>query len=100
MALRKTLRVLSECFVENLLARGVERVRMAAMHGRRCHEADSGVAMLVVVPSEEGLAEPARVLNGFEACREVGLVLQRFELRFRVRIVVADVRPAVALGDA
>jgi hypothetical protein len=31
------------------------------MDRRRRHEADSGMAMLVVVPSEEGLAERTRV---------------------------------------
>jgi hypothetical protein len=39
------------------------------------------------------------VLDGVKARRKVGLVLQGLELRFRVRVVVADMWPAVALGD-
>jgi hypothetical protein len=52
-----------------------------------------------VVPPEELLAVSTCVLDRPEALREIGLVFQGFELSFRVRIVVRDVRPAVGLSD-
>ena len=55
--------------------------------------------MFVVVPGEELLAVSASVLDRAEAIGEVGSVLQGFELRLRVRIVIRHVRAAVGLGD-
>jgi hypothetical protein len=52
-----------------------------------------------VVPVEELLAVSASVLNRAETIGEVGSVLQGFELRLGVRIVIRDVRAAVGLGD-
>jgi hypothetical protein len=49
-------------------------------------EADAGVMVLVVVPAEEALAEGAAILERAEAIRELRTVLERFELRFRVRV--------------
>ena len=62
--------------------------------GRR-EQRDSRVTMLMVVPVEEGLAVGTRVFDADEACRDVGAVLQRLELRLRVRVVVGGVRGAV-----
>ncbi len=45
-------------------------------------------------------AEGAGVLERAEAVGEVGAVLERLELGLGVRVVVRDVGPAVALGDA
>src|SRR5581483_9948237 len=58
------------------------------------------MAVLAVVPVEEPPAEVARVLEGAEAVRELRSILERLELRLRVRVVVGDVGPAVRLGDA
>ena len=55
--------------------------------------ADPAVAMLVAVPLEERLAERTRLLNAGEPVWERGAVLQCFELRLRIRIVIRDVRP-------
>ena len=98
MALGETRRVQFECAIRNPLACRVARLGLAAMHRRRCHVANAGVAVLVVVPGEEDLTERARLLDGVETCRELRSILQCFELRLGVRIVIADVRPAVALG--
>ena len=49
---------------------------------------------------EEPLAERTGVLDRLKAGRKDRLILKGLELRFRVRIVVAHVGPAVALGDA
>ena len=43
--------------------------------------------MVVVVPGEECLAERTCVFDRIEASRKVGLILQCFEMRFRVRII-------------
>ena len=87
--------------------RGIERdgallgqCRSGAMvDGGRSHQANSAVAVFVIVPVEELLAVCASVLDRAEAIGKVGSVLQGFELRLGVRIVVRDVRAAVGLGD-
>ena len=45
------------------------------------------------------LAMGACILDAAETLGELGLVFERFELRFRIWIVIGDVRPAVGLGD-
>jgi hypothetical protein len=74
-------------------------VGVAVVNGMRRHVADARMPMQRVVPTEEGLAVRARILDAAEARREVGPVLHRLELRFRVGVVIRDVRAAVALGD-
>ena len=81
--------------MEHLLAGGVEPRRLAGVHRRRRHIADAGVPMGMVVPGEKPLTERTGVFDGVEARRKVGLVLQGLELRFQVRIIVADTGPAV-----
>ena len=72
----------------------------AIVDGGRSHQANSAVAVLVVVPVKEPLAVSASVLDRAEAIGEVGSVLQGFELRLGVRIVVRDVRAAVVLATS
>ena len=67
-------------------------------HGRR-HQAKTRVVMLVVVPLEEGLAEPTSIFNGAKAIRKTGAVFQGAELAFRIRIVIGDMRTAVGFDD-
>jgi hypothetical protein len=68
--------------VENRLPLFPDAGRLAVMdHGGR-HHADPGVAMLVVVPREESLAEGAAVLNAAEAIGKLGALLQGAELAF------------------
>jgi len=55
--------------------------------------------MFVVVPVEELLAVSAGILDRAEAIGEVRSVLQSFELRLRVGIVIRDMRAAVGFGD-
>ena len=73
---------------------------MTVVHAVRGHVTDARVAVHGVVPGEERLAVRPCILDAAKARREVRPVLHRFELRRRVRVVVADVRAAVALGDA
>jgi len=58
------------------------------------------VAMLAVVPVEEGTAVGTAVLRGAEALGKVGPVLERLELRLGERVVVRDAWSRVALRDA
>ncbi len=55
---------------------------------------DATVSMFGVVPREERSAVPRGVVDPGEATREAGVVLQGLELRFRERIVIADLRSA------
>ena len=56
--------------------------------------------MFGVVPGEEIRAVCARVLDGAEAFRKVGTILERLELRLGVRIVVGDVGTGMCFGNA
>jgi len=58
------------------------------------------MAVLVVVPVKEVLAEGAAVLDAAEAVRELRPYFRVRKLAFRVWVVVGDIRPAMALGDA
>src|ERR1019366_2044660 len=60
----------------------------AIMDGGRRHQADSPVSVFVVIPLEELLAVRPCILDRTKAVGEVGPILQGFELRLRVRIVV------------
>jgi len=73
---------------------------LAMMDHSWCHQTQTRVVMLVLVPLKEGLAETTGVLDGAEAIRETGTVFQSSELAFRVRIVIGDVRTAVGFDDA
>ena len=56
-------------------------------------EPNARMAVLVVVPPEETPAESAAIFDGAETVRELGPVLEGFELGLRVRVVVGTVRP-------
>ena len=58
-------------------------------------QAQTGMFMLTVVPSEELPAETASIFDGTESIWELIVVLQGLELRFRVGIVIADMGTAV-----
>ena len=69
------------------------------MHLLGRHHRDAAVAMFFVIPSEKVLAEATSVLDSAKASWELRTVLQRSELSFRVRVVIADMRAAVGFGD-
>ena len=64
------------------------------------HQADAEMAVMLVVPVQEGAAEGAGVLDGAEPPGELGLVFQGLEAAFREAVVVGGVGPAVRFGDA
>ena len=77
-----------------------ERGLVVVDHGRR-HQTESGMAVFVVVPGEEALAEGLRaILDRAKAIRKLRPVLQGAEVAFRIRVVVGDVGATVRLGDA
>ena len=70
-------------------------IGQAIMHLLGRHQGDPAVAMLFVIPEEEVLAESSAVLDGPEPLWELRTVLERPELRFRVRVVITDMRATV-----
>lgn len=75
-----------------------EHGRGAKIDRGRSHEADAGVAVLVVVPGEEFARMRSGVLQALEARGKLGPVLEGFEMRLRERIVVGDPRPREGSG--
>ena len=58
------------------------------------------MAVLFVVRLERLLAEGAAVLDAAGAIRKLRAVLHGSELAFRIRVVVGNIWPTVALDDA
>src|SRR5271168_66298 len=75
-----------------------ERRGGAVVDGGRSHQADTAVAMFVVVPVEV-LAVSAGVLDRAETIGEVRSVLQGFELRLGIWIVIRDMRAGALRGE-
>src|SRR5660397_113444 len=70
------------------------------MHLIGRHQADAGMMMLLIIPIEEVAAERLGILNAAEALWKLRLVLHRFEVAFRERIVFWGMWPTVGFGDA
>lgn len=64
------------------------RFRLSAVDHVRREESDPPVMVLAVVPADEFGYQNARLLDACEALRKLGAVLEGFELRLRVGIVV------------
>jgi len=73
-------------------------VCMAVVHVSRRKQRQRAVAVLMIVPVEKRLAKFTRVRETSERLRKLGLILQRLEVRFDVRIVVGNVWPRVRFG--
>jgi hypothetical protein len=86
--------------VEGLLASGMDGVGVAVMDLIGGHQADPGMVMILIVPSEEAAAEVLGILDAAEAFWEFRLIFQGFEVSFGKRVVVGGMGPAVRLGDA
>ncbi len=67
---------------------GVARVSQLVMHVEGSVQAELAVVMLGVVPAKEVFAMRAGFFERPKARREIRAILERLELRFRVRIVV------------
>ena len=67
--------------------------------GRR-EEADGTVVMLIVVPAEESSRPSPGIHLTAEAVRIIRAIFQRFELCFRIRVIIADMRSAMGFDHA
>lgn len=85
---------------ENVLPLLENLRRFSVMNGLRGEQSDPGVVMFLVVPGEESLRKGSGIFKGSESSREIGSVLECFELRFGKRVIVARMGPAVGLGNA
>ena len=80
--------------------RGIARIGQAMMQIVRRVQAETAVSMFDVVPRKEvGQMRPC-VFERAEAFRKVRPIFERFELRFRIRIIVRDVRSRMRFCDA
>src|SRR5665811_1192573 len=84
----EAFRVSVEGAIEDVLASGVDCVGLTVMHLIGRHQADAGMMMLLIIPIEEVAAERLGILNAAEALWKLRLVLHRFEVAFRERIVI------------
>jgi len=76
---------------------GATRVRQTVMHITRRVQAHAAVAMDRVVPHEEGGTVGAGIFHRAETRREGGLMRERREVGFGLRIVIRDVRTRMRL---
>ena len=73
---------------------------LAVVNRCRSEQSDPAVVVFAVVPSEEpGTGGPC-ILDAAESIWKLGPILERFELRFGIGIVVGAVRPGVGLCDS
>ena len=77
---------------EDACARSVARVGQPVMHIVRRVSAETAVPMFGVVPGEEVREMGTGIFECAKAFRKIGAVLERFEVRLGVRIVVRHVR--------
>jgi hypothetical protein len=99
LPLGKALGVGLEGLIEHDLASGVDLLGAAFVNAGGRHHPDAAVPVLVVVPVKVATAEAARILDGPESLGKARAVFQRLELRFGVRVVVGNMRAAVALRE-
>ena len=90
--------VLPERAVERVLACREDGIGLAEVHLVRCHQPDSDMVVLPVVPIEEAAAESPGILDAAKTLGEPGLVFQGL-VGLRVRVVVGCVRAAMRLDD-
>jgi hypothetical protein len=80
----------------HLLAHGNLGGRLISMHRRWAQQPDATVPMDVVVPVKERPCPCTSIDQTAKPIRIAWAILQRFEGRLGERIVIGDVRPAVA----
>ena len=63
-------------------------------------QTQAGVVVLVVVPGEERLGPGTRIGQAAEESRKARMIFEGLELGLRIRIVVGDMRPRMAVAHA
>ncbi len=91
---------MTERLIECGLPGGMHRVGLAIVDLVGCHQSETDMVMIVIVPAEEATAELLRVFAASEAAGKLRLVFQGLEVAFRERVVVGNMRAAVGFGDA
>src|ERR1700675_1511869 len=76
-----------------------ERRSGAVVDSGRSHQADPAVEVFGIVPVKKGPGVSTGVLDRAETIGEVRSVLQGFELRLGVWIVIREMRASVGLGN-
>ena len=82
--------------MQDALALEQQGLGLAEVDGRRGHQAEAGVVVLVVVPVEELLSPDSSVEQAAEAFGESRMVLHGLELGFGEGVVVGRTRPGQA----
>jgi hypothetical protein len=80
--------------------RGEPAPGAARMHLRRGAQRQTGMLMGVGVPGKQRLGPGPRILATAEAIGRARVILYGFKRGLRKRVVIGDVRAAVALGAA
>ena len=75
-------------------------IGLAVMHLVRCHQTNSGMMVVLVVPVEEASTEDFSILDTAEALGETRLIFERLEVTFRKGVVIGGVRAVMRTGDA
>ena len=98
--MNETIRIHAVSLIQDFLPGGANFVGLSVVNHLRRHPTEGRVMMLVVVPGKEPLAKDSTMFDATKTIRELGPVLERFEVRLREGIVVGVVRPAVRFGDS
>ncbi len=97
----EAFRIPLESLAENNLALGDDLISPVVVEHFRREQTDAAVVVLGVVPEQGDLAERAGILDRAEPFGgNSARAFQGFELAFRERVVIGDVRAAMGLGDA
>ena len=95
----KTFWMLTMSAIQGTLASLVRRGRLRLlMDHRRCQPVQARMMADAVVPAEEVAAERLGILDSAKAFREVGQILQCFELGLGERVVIGAMRSGMGLG--
>ena len=85
------------CHPQNILTFLANTLGLSRMHDGRSQQSQVRVMMFLIVPGKERVRPRARIDQTTETLGIIRSILERFELRFGIRIVVRDMRPRVGL---
>ena len=87
--------VSSESNVQRIGAQLEQRFCMSMVNRIRRHQSDTGVTVVIVIPTKELLAVCLGIFNAAETVWKVRAIFERLEMRVEERVVVRNIRPAV-----
>ncbi len=83
--------------LEGCLSGGRDLLGPTVMEILRGQESDSRMVVLLIVPVEERNIEESGVFNATKTRRKLRPVLERLEVGFRVRVIIAGIGAAMGL---